>query len=355
MRRADVHGGAVLRPGRPGSARKFGQAVERQVDFAGGAFAAIVADGLGEICGQLARVDQVQERDLRGQVAGDDRGFDFFAVSSTTPRARPFSTRMLLDRRVGSDLGAAAGGRFRDGVRDRAHAAAHESPQPALAADAAHDVMQQDVGGAGRARSAVRADDAVGGERDFDFVRFEPFVEEIGRALREDFHQTDDFFRGESAESCRAVSDSRRNRQAVRRKLGRRGEEQAFDHFGEPLQMIFVRRKHFGVVRGEFRDFGQGFGAILPHEEMAAVGKRREERGIFRVDTIAEAFEFEFANDALLQQAGEIRGGGDAIARPDFFGDRATAHQFALFEHQHFAPGAREVGGARRVRCGRPR
>lgn len=34
------------------------------------------------------------------------------------------------------------------------------------------------------------------------------------------------------------------------------------------------------------------------------------------------------------------------VARPDFFGDRAPAHQFALFEHQNFAAGPREVGGA---------
>jgi hypothetical protein len=54
--------------------------------------------------------------------------------------------------------------------------------------------MQQDVGGAGRAWPSVGAYDTVGGEGHFDFVRFEPFVEKIGRALGEDLNQADDLF-----------------------------------------------------------------------------------------------------------------------------------------------------------------
>ncbi len=57
-----------------------------------------------------------------------------------------------------------------------------------MAGHAAHHVMQQNVGGAGRTWSAVGSDDAVGGEGHFDFVRFEPFVEKIGCALGEDLY-----------------------------------------------------------------------------------------------------------------------------------------------------------------------
>ena len=79
--------------------------------------------------------------------------------------------------------------RSRDRFRHRAHAAAHEAPQAAMPADAAHAVVQQDVGRARRARAAVGADHAVGGERDLHLRRFEPLVQEIGRALREDLDQ----------------------------------------------------------------------------------------------------------------------------------------------------------------------
>ena len=82
--------------------------------------------------------------------------------------------------------------RIGDRVRDRAHAAAHEAPQSAMAVHAAHAVVQQNVRRAGRARAAVGADHAVGGERDLDLLRLEPFVQKLRRALREDLHQPDD-------------------------------------------------------------------------------------------------------------------------------------------------------------------
>ena len=90
--------------------------------------------------------------------------------SSTTPRARPSRTSTLRDRRVRADLDALGARRSGDGFRDRAHAAAHEAPQPAMSGHAAHAVMQQDVGRAGRARAAVGADHAVGGQRDLHLL-----------------------------------------------------------------------------------------------------------------------------------------------------------------------------------------
>ena len=66
------------------------------------------------------------------------------------------------------------------------------APQAAMAVHAAHTVMQQDVRGAGRAGTAVRADDAVGGERDFHLLRLEPFIEKFRSALRENLDQSDD-------------------------------------------------------------------------------------------------------------------------------------------------------------------
>ena len=66
------------------------------------------------------------------------------------------------------------------------------SPRVRACRHAAHAVVHQDVGGACRARAAVGADHAIGGERDLDLRRFEPLVEKIGRALREDFDQARD-------------------------------------------------------------------------------------------------------------------------------------------------------------------
>ena len=91
--------------------------------------------------------------------------------------------------------------------------------------------------------------------------------------------------------------------QALRRELGRRGQQQAFHHLRKPLQMVLVGGKHRCIVPRELRDFIQRLRAILPHEEMAAVGKGREERRVLGVHAIAEARQFQIANHALLQKA----------------------------------------------------
>ncbi len=65
--------------------------------------------------------------------------------------------------------------------------------------------------------------------------------------------------------------------------------------------MVFVGWKHLGVVPRKLGDFGQRASAILPHEEMAAVGKRREKRRVLGIHAIAEPLEFEISNHALLK------------------------------------------------------
>ena len=133
---ADVHGGAVLRPGRAGVAREIRQSVERQVDLAAGAFDAIFPDGRDEIRSQM-RCDPTA---AETSVAGRDcwrryRRSISSPLSSTTPSARPFShagcsaTGALV--RISAPLAAR---RVGDGVRHRAHSAAHESPQSAMPA-----------------------------------------------------------------------------------------------------------------------------------------------------------------------------------------------------------------------------
>ena len=214
-----------------------------------------------------------------------------------------------------------------------------------MAGHAAHAVVQQDVGGAGRARAAVGADDAVGGERHLHLLGFEPLVQKLGGALGEDLDQRDDVVRAQAAQASGELQVVDEIAQAAGREMRRGREQQVLYDLGEALELVFVGGIDFGVAGRELGDLRQGLGAVLPHEEVAAVGKGRKEGGVLGVHVVAEAFEFELANDALLQQAGEIGRGGDAVAGPDLFGDGAAAHQFAALEHQHLAAGAREVSG----------
>ena len=71
-----------------------------------------------------------------------------------------------------------------------------------MAGHAAHAVVQQNVSGARRARSAVGADHAIGGQGDLDLFGLEPLVEQFGGARGEDLHHRDDVFGAETAQAA---------------------------------------------------------------------------------------------------------------------------------------------------------
>ena len=212
-----------------------------------------------------------------------------------------------------------------------------------MSGHAAHAVMQQDIRRAGRAWAAVGSNHSVGRQRHLHLLGFEPLVEILGRALGEDLDQRHHVLRTQPAQTARELQVIDEIANAARWKLRRRGEQQALHHLREALDLVFVSRISLGVAPREFGNLGQRLRAILPHEEVAAIGERGEERRVFGVHLIAVALQLQLADDALLQQAGEIRAGGDAIARPDFFGDRAAAQQFAPLKHEYLAPRPRQI------------
>ena len=126
---------------------------------------------------QVALVEQAQKCDPRIEIGGHHRALDFFASCQHHTAGAAIAHQDLLDGGICADHRAVAPRRRCDGFRDRAHAAAHETPQAAMAGHAAHHVVHQDVSRALRARAAVGADHAVGGQGDFELRRFEPFVE----------------------------------------------------------------------------------------------------------------------------------------------------------------------------------
>ena len=213
-----------------------------------------------------------------------------------------------------------------------------------MPADSAHAMVQQNVGRPRRARAAVSADHAIGGERDLHFRRFEPFVEEFGRALGEDLDQRDDVLGRQMADApgeAQIVHDV----DGGRRKLRRCSEQQAFDDPRDALKLILVCGVDLRVVFGELGDFREGLRPVLPHEEVPAIGKDGKEGGILGIHAIAELFELQLADDALLHQAGQVCSGRDTIARPDLFGHGTPAQEFATFEHEHLPSRTRQVGG----------
>ena len=133
---------------------------------------------------------------------------------------------------------------------------------------------------------------------------------------------------------------------AARRKLRRRGEQQRLPPPARGAPDALRRPDTTSASRCENLAISASVLARSCHmKKWRPSGNAREERGILGVHVVAEALQLQLAHDAFLQQAGKIGGGRDAISRPDFLGDRAAAHQFAPFQHQHLAPGARQIRG----------
>ena len=92
---------------------------------------------------------------------------------------------------------------------------------------------------------------------------------------------------------------------------------------------------------------GGGHNGLVTAAYLARAGRKvlvLERRELVGGCSVTEALELEFADDAVLQEAGEVRGARNTKALPELFGDAATAHQLAPLEDQHLAAGARQVG-----------
>ena len=59
--------------------------------------------------------------------------------------------------------------------------------------------------------------------------------------------------------------------------VGRRPQQQTFDPFGQPRQLMFVVWITFGIALGELRQLALRCRHVLPEKQVAAIGKGREE------------------------------------------------------------------------------
>ena len=148
-------------------------------------------------------------------------------------------------------------------------------------------MMHEHIGRAGRARTAVRSNHAIGRECRFDLFRFEPLIQQIGRALGENLHQAGDIFSAQAPQAPAEPNVFEKITDAPRRKLGRRFEKHGLHDPGKPFQMSFVSREPFGIPWRKLCDLLVRAEGIAPKKQVPAVWKSGKERGVLGVDTIA--------------------------------------------------------------------
>ena len=132
----------------------------------------------------MLRVHELQERPLGIGGGQHDPGAKLVAVLERHAAGASAVHQHFRHRRAGPDLHAKRCGGSGDGRAHAARAVLGEAPRAEGTVDLAHVVMQQHVGGAGRAGPEEGADDAAGGFRALERIEFEPLVEQVAGRLR---------------------------------------------------------------------------------------------------------------------------------------------------------------------------
>ncbi len=323
---------------------KFGQRVEREVHFAGRAAEFVALHFLAEIVGQMLGVDHLQEREVGIDARRDDGRVVLVAGGGGDADRLAVFNQDLRDRNLRLDFHTGFASGVGNGVGDGAGSSAGETPGAKCAVDLAHVVVQQDVGGAGRAHAEKRADDSRRRHGGLEHVGLEPLVEEIDRAHGHELHLVVLVFAVEVFEAAAQEQQLHQVFGIERRGVGRHhGEDGLHEaaHLQHGLAELLVG---FGVELGVARDFAARLAVIVDAPEIVAVG-HGSERTVERQNFEPVARQIEFANDLGPQQRNYVGADGKLEAGENFFGAGGTAENVAALEHQDFLAGAGQISG----------
>ncbi len=230
-----------------------------------------------EVLRQLRTIELAKERDLRVTRRDDDRRQELLAVRERHAAHTAVHREHAVDRRLGPDLRAERPGRAFARLGDGAHPAFDEPPARDLAvADVAHRVVHQHVGGPRRVRPGPGTDDAVHRLEALHLGRFEPTLQQIGRAHREQPGDVGDRtlvdMLAERPSQLRHILDVvRLLRTEVRRGLHQHRPQDVGDP-GDPRVERVVR---VGVLLGETFDRRPGLRAVFGLDDRTAAAHRQ--------------------------------------------------------------------------------
>ena len=145
-----------------GHAFEVRETIERHVYFAGRAAILEAVDVFEKVGGKMLGFDELVEGEPGIDARGNCVGVDFVAVGEDDAFGFAIFDDDFRDGGLGADLDSGFAGCVGDGVGNCASAAAGEAPGAECAVDFSHVVMEQNVGGAGRAHAEECADDAGG-------------------------------------------------------------------------------------------------------------------------------------------------------------------------------------------------
>jgi hypothetical protein len=202
---------------------------------------------------------------------------------------------------------------------------------------------EQNCGGACGPGAERRAKDPASGDDGAEELGIEKFGDEIGDGHGSPAHQIEHALLAEAANAAAGLQQIPqifwRRRVDTRRRGGEelvQNREEIFERFGE----FSVFR---GVLGGEARNAAGSLGVAAIEEEGFSVGRGGEEAGIGMQDVAFVFFELHVQSDVGAQRTEGVGQGGGAEARIKFFGDGATADEFAALEDQRLEAAFGEI------------
>ena len=328
----------------PRQAGQVGQPVERQVHLARGATELVAAHTLDQVVGKLLGLHQLGEREPRIEPRHHDLGRDLLAALERHAGRLAVAGEDALHRGAGADRRAERLGGPRDALADGTRAALLESPGAECAVDLSHVMVEQHVGGAGRARPQEGADDSARRLGGLERIELEPLVEVVGAAHGHELVERVEALGAERAEVTAQPQEAHHVRGGERGRIGGHHAQDRLHRHRHVVHEPPEQHRGVGVVRRMPAQLAPRLVGIRPRGEVVAVVEWGH--GAFeRQDLQAVARQVQVADDLRSQQAHDVREDRELEPREHLFGHRGSTEQRAPLQHQHGSPRARQVGG----------
>ncbi len=228
-----------------------------RLSLPGGAHAE-VADLGEEVFGEVFRFNELQEGAL-GVGGGDDHaGVKLVSVFEGDPGGAAIPDDDLFDRGIDADFHPQGAGGVGDGGRHAAGLVFGKAPGAEGAVNFAHVVVEQDVGGAGRARAEKGADDAAGRFRPFEGVGLEPVIEQVGGGLGNQSGEGVEVFFAQTGGVAGGLPQAEQVAGGERGRVGRDEGQQRFDGHRHAYHQAGVVIVGVGIARGVAVEFAAG-------------------------------------------------------------------------------------------------
>ena len=203
----------------------------------------------------MAGLDHLGKREPRIDAGRNNVGVNFVAVREHNAGGASVLDDDFGNRSFGANFNSGLASGVGNRVRDGAGAAARESPGTERAVNLAHVVMQQNVGGAGRAHAEKSSDNARGRHGRLEHIGLKPLIEKIDGAHG---HELDLVVLVLARHALETASDEEQLHQFAwvqRRRVGRNHAEDGLHEAAHRLHRLAEFIVGFGVnarVAGNF-------------------------------------------------------------------------------------------------------